>query len=381
MSESSPPPDLAASRERIDAIDRQVLELLAERTREVEKVAAAKRTHGLPIRDWKRERALLSERKRVAAELGLATDAIESIYRQIMLASRDRQAQLGAASAAKVDARRIVVVGGEGAMGALFAKLFGDLGHDVRVADVSSRPSAQEAVVDADVVIISVPIRATLDVIRDLGPRMRRDALLMDLTSLKREPLTAMLAATEASVVGAHPLFGPGVHTLQGQRIVVCPGRGDEWRQWLQDTLALRGIVVTEASAEEHDRAMALVQVLTHFQTQVFGFALAKLGIPIEDSRRFTSPAYLLELYVAARHFTQSPELYGPIEMDSPERDAVTGAFAQAAEELRDILASRDQARFNDVFEEVRAFFGSFAAEATEHSSYLIDRLVERELG
>lgn len=382
MSEGKPtPPELQSLRARIDAIDRQVLELLAKRMRVVEEVAAVKRAHGLPIRDWVREREVFAARARVAEELGLAAAAVESIYRQIMLSSRDHQAALGAGVARVGEPKAIAVIGGRGAMGEVVARLFRDLGHRVEVADLETELTPEVAAAGADVVVVSVPIAVTGEVIARIGPRVRRDALLLDVTSIKREPLDAMLAATVASVAGTHPLFGPGVHTLQGQRVVVCPGRGDAWREWLVRQLEARGLVVTEAGADEHDRAMALVQVLTHFQTQVFGLALTRVGISVAESRRFTSPAYLMELYIAARHFAQDSQLYGPIEMRSPERDAVTGAFCDAAVEIADVLRNQDQARFDRVFEEVRAFFGDFTAEAMEKSSFLIDRLVERELG
>jgi chorismate mutase/prephenate dehydrogenase len=78
--------------------------------------------------------------------------------------------------------------------------------------------------------------------------------------------------------------------------------------------------VITETTPADHDRAMSVVQVLTHFQTQVLGVTLARLGVPLDETLRFTSPAYLIELYVAARHFAQSPARYGPIEMRNPRR-------------------------------------------------------------
>ena len=40
-------------------------------------------------------------------------------------------------------------------------------------------------------------------------------------------------------------------------------------------------------------------------------------------------------------------------------------------------LERRDQARFQAMFDEVRAFFGPFTDEAMQQSSYLIDRIVE----
>jgi chorismate mutase/prephenate dehydrogenase len=375
------PEALLRLREQLDALDQHVLELLKQRMDIVAQVAAVKRVEGVQIRDYKRERDMLDERRRRAEQLGLSPASVESIYRQILLSSRDYQAALGAAAPKTVVPKDVVVIGGAGQMGSLMARMFRELGHRVVVADLATDVRPREAAARADVVVISVPIQITTEVITDLAPHVRKDALLMDITSVKQAPMAAMLERSTASVVGTHPMFGPGVHTLQGQRFVVCPGRGDAWCSWLEQMLEARGLVVTRASAEEHDRAMALVQVLTHFQTQVLGWALARCGVPLEQSRRFTSPAYLMELYVAARHFAQDSQLYGPIEMLNPDTPMVTSAFRQAAEELSEILATRDQARFNQMFEQVRAFFGEFALEATEQSSFLIDRLVERTIG
>ena len=261
------------------------------------------------------------------------------------------------------------------------AGLFGDLGHRVLVADVDTALRPAEAAAAADVTVVSVPIDVTEAVIAEVGPHVRADALLMDVTSVKQGPVAAMLESTSArgaSVVGTHPMFGPNVHTLQGQRVVVCRGRGDAWAEWVMHSLTARGLVVTETTPDRHDRAMSIVQVLTHYQTQVLGVALARQGMPLEETLSFTSPAYLLELYVSARHFAQAPELYGPIEMLNPRTGEVTEAFQAAAREVAHVLATGDQARFAALFAEVRAFFGEFTEVAVEQSSHLIDRIVER---
>lgn len=382
MTEPSPPATgrLPELRAQLDAVDRQVLELLAERMRIVSEVARFKRAQQVEIRDDTRERQVLEARRAFAIQLGLDPAPIESIYRQILLASRDYQASLGTA-APPGEPKRVTIVGGAGAMGGLLGRMFRELGHHVEIADLQTPRTALELAPDSDVVVISVPIAVTEAVIRELGPKLRSDALLLDVTSIKTSPLAAMLASTTASVVGTHPMFGPGAQSLLGQRIVVCRGRGDAWYKWLLESFRARGLVVTEAAPDEHDRAMALVQVLTHFQTQVFGLALARSGVPLAESRRFTSPAYLMELYVAARHFAQAADLYGPIEMRNPGTQQVTALFRNAAVELSEILESQDQARFEAMFDEVRAFFGEFAAEATEQSRFLIDRLVERTAG
>lgn len=372
------PRPLPILRSMIDALDRDLLQIVAHRMALVAEVAAAKREHGMKIRDVRREQEVLSDRARLADELGLPRGEIESIFRLLLRASRDHQASLRAEVPPNDVPRTVAIVGGRGKIGGVLGRLFADLGHRVLVSDVDTELRAVEAASVADVTVISVPIDVTEEVIREVGPHVRDDALLMDVTSVKEAPVRAMLEATRASVLGTHPMFGPSVHTLQGQRVVLCRGRGDAWADWVAQTFVARGLVITETTAQQHDRAMSVVQVLNHFQTQVLGLTLARLGVPLEETLKFTSPAYLLELYVAARHFAQESALYGSIEMRNPRAGEVTQAFGEAARELATVIAEGDQQAFDAMFVEVRGFFGDFTEEALEQSSYLIDRIVER---
>lgn len=365
-------------RARIDGVDHEILDLLARRMALVSELAAHKRASGLRVRDERREAQVLADRRARAQYLGLSTDLVESLFRLIMWASRDQQAALRVEVPLDTEPKTVAIVGGKGGMGKRMEQMLCELGHRVLIADLDTPLTPAEAARQADVTIVAVPIGVTERVIAEVGPHVPQHGLLMDVTSVKTAPIEAMLRATQASVVGTHPMFGPGVHSLQGQRMVLCPGRGDAWLTWARRTFEARGLVVTQASAAEHDRAMALVQVLTHYQTQVLGLTLARLGSPLSESLKFTSPAYLMELYVAARHFGQDPALYGPIEMNNPLTEQVTDTFQCAAEAIRDMLVQRDQAAFAAMFEEVRRFFGDFSHEATEKSSFMMDRLVER---
>jgi len=369
---------LPVVRAMIDALDRDLLQIMAKRMALVAEVAAYKRQFGLKIRDAVRERELLRDRHELAKELGLPSEEIESIFRLLMRSSRDHQAALRAEVPIDAASYTIAIIGGHGRIGRVLVRLFGDLGHELLIVDTDTSLQAAEAAAVADVVVVSVPIDVTDAVIRAVGPHVREDALLMDVTSVKEAPLQAMLDVTKASVVGTHPMFGPGVHTLQGQRVVICRGRGDTWADWVAQSFAARGLVITETTATQHDRAMSVVQVLTHFQTQVQGLTLSRLGLPLAETLPFTSPAYLLELYVAARHFAQDAALYGSIEMRNPRTAEITSAFSQSVQDVADILARGDQAAFSRLFEDVRTFFGDFTAEALEQSSFLIDRIVER---
>ena len=382
MSEREAPDTTARTlpvlRSMIDALDRDLLHTMARRMALIAEVAEYKRRHGVRIRDPQREHDILDDRRRRAESLGLPVGEVESIFRVLLRSSRDHQAALRAEVPLDHAQRTVAIVGGRGQLGGVLVRLFSDLGHRVLVADVDTTLRAAEAAAMADVTVISVPIDVTADVIAAVGPHVRDDALLMDVTSIKEAPMAAMLQSTRGSVVGTHPMFGPTVHSLQGQRVVLCRARGDTWADWVSQSLTARGLVVSETSAAQHDRAMSIVQVLTHFQTQVLGVTLARLGVPLAETLPFTSPAYLLELYVTARHFAQDPALYGSIEMRNPQTSAVTGAFGAAARDVADVIARGDQAAFSQLFGEVRQFFGGFTDEAVEQSSFLIDRIVER---
>lgn len=377
MTDPTPRP-LPVLRAMIDSLDRDFLQLAAKRMALVGEVAAYKRVHRLKVRDADREREILDDRVSRAEELGLPRGEMESIFRLLLRASRDHQAALRAEVPMEIEERTIAVIGGHGQIGRIMVRLFGDLGHRVLVSDVDTSLRAADAAAAADVTVISVPIDKTEEVVRAVGPHVPAHGLLMDVTSVKEAPVAAMLESTQASVLGTHPMFGPSVHSLQGQRVVLCRARGEAWANWVAEMLSARGLIITEATPQQHDRAMSIVQVLTHFQTQVLGLTLARMGMPLEESLRFTSPAYKLELYVTARHFAQSPGLYGPIEMRNPRTGEVTAAFANATRDIATVLADGNQEEFDSMFAEVREFFGTFTAEALEQSKFLIDRIVER---
>jgi chorismate mutase/prephenate dehydrogenase len=373
------PDALIPLRAEIDEIDHKILDLLGKRNAVVERVAHVKKLTGFGIRDFTRERELLIDRGNRADQIGLRSEVIESLFRVILWASRDRQASLGAELPEDMVTRTIAVIGGNGGMGQLISKLFTEFGHTVLISDLDTKETNCEVAKKADVVVISVPIEKTIEVIEEVAPHCKKDALLMDVTSTKTEPIQAMMNSFSGSVIGTHPLFGPNVHSLQGQRIAVACGRDTgEWLSWLCGILHARGLSILETTAEEHDKAMGIVQVLTHQTTEVLGRTIQQLDINIQRTLEFTSPIYLMELLMTARHFAQSADLYASIQMNNLETATVLDALQKAGDELRTIVLQKDRESFNKLFECVHAHFGEFSEQALEQSSFLIDRLVER---
>jgi chorismate mutase/prephenate dehydratase len=77
-------PELGSLRDRIEAVDRQIIALLAERQKIVEDVAAAKLASASPFRDRQREDLLLQRLRGLAIEASLDPHQVERLYRVVM---------------------------------------------------------------------------------------------------------------------------------------------------------------------------------------------------------------------------------------------------------------------------------------------------------
>ena len=278
---------------------------------------------------------------------------------------------------------RILVVGGNGNMGRRFVSAFRDRGCTVQCLDLLDDegrpvPPAQraEAVRDADIVMLAVPMGVVVSVAEALGPDLRPDALFCDINSLKEDVCAAMARSPAAEVLGLHPMFGPTVSDFDGQTLIVCPVRVGPRGRWLRRQLAELGLVEHESSPEAHDRMMAVVQVLVHFRTLVMGETLRRSGIGIADSLNYTSPIYRLELAFVGRLYVQDPGLYAEIEMQNPYGPEVRRAFVETCTDLKNMLDEGDRTSFRTMFSRVREYFGDFGTEAHATSDAIIDHLV-----
>ena len=88
-----PAPDLAALRERIEVVDRKIIELIAERLQIVEGVIEAKLAAASPFRDREREESLIGRLRAIATQVGVDPHQIERLYRVVMDMSVAHQEQ------------------------------------------------------------------------------------------------------------------------------------------------------------------------------------------------------------------------------------------------------------------------------------------------
>ena len=184
----------------------------------------------------------------------------------------------------------ISIVGGTGRMGMLLANILKD---KVETINIVSRDAgrAQEAAKElnvswlplekahqSNIVLVSVPIQETLKICKSIGQKMHEQSLLVEFASLKTGITEIIKNSIPNSVeyLSLHPLFGPQVKDITGKRFVaVEPTSGTLTTEFLE-MLQECGAYIKKATVEEHDLAMASIQVLHHFALITFSSALNK---------------------------------------------------------------------------------------------------------
>ncbi len=364
-------------RAKIDAIDEELVRLLAQRQKQVEQVVALKKAHSLPVYHPAREEDLIFQKREKARQAGLDADYVEELYRVILRQSRVKQNEHMAREGVRPGAK-VLIVGGFGEMGRYFEKWFTGAGYSVRLMGRKDWPDAARLCEGIDLALVSVPIETTPEIVRRISPYLPANAVLADITSIKAAPLKAMLEAHQGPVLGLHPLFGPTTSTLDKQIIVATPGRNDEACRWVLDQFSTWGAVIVMSDAQEHDDIMGIVQALRHFATFAFGRFLAHRKIRLERTLEFSSPIYRLELAMVGRLFAQDASLYAEIIFASPERRSLLKDYISSLNRSLDMLEKGDKAVFIDEFTKIAQWFGPFSGQAMRESSYLIEKLIER---
>ena len=359
---------LQAVRQQIDAADSELVQLLLRRRELVAQVGVIKRAAGQPLYVPEREQQMLQLRRQQAEQAGLSADLIEDVLRRVIRESYQQQQ----AADVHLQHKKIVVVGGEGALGGLFMRLFVSAGAAVYSLDRNDWDQAETLCADADLLLLAVPITLTVGIIEKL-PALPKHCVIADLTSIKGQPLAAMLAKHSGPVVGLHPMFGPQQVTLAKQLVIVCHGRGREQYQWLLDSIVRWGAHIREISAAQHDQAMGFIQVLRHLSTFVYGAHLAEQQVDLAQLVSLSSPIYRLELMMVGRLFAQNPELYADIILSQPHTFAMMNDYLRSFETILSQLQAGNKAAFIAKFAEVKSYFGDFSQRFLEDSQRLLD--------
>lgn len=267
--------------------------------------------------------------------------------------------------------RSAVVAGGRGAVGAMLTGLLRGSGVPTTVIDLHpgdpgsitgdiTRPDAAvaETVGRAELVVLAIPEPAALRALDPLAGLVRPGAVLADTLSVKSR-FAARLAGLPAGIeqVGLNPMFAPDLG-IAGRTVAAVVTRGGPGATALLQLVESWGGRVVRCTPEEHDRATAATQALTHAAVLSFGLALAHTGTGAGQLAGTAPPPHLAMLALLARITGGSPEVYWDIQQANPYAAPARQALAEGLGTLAAAVDS-GEAGMAAVFDDLRALLGT----------------------
>ncbi len=289
---------------------------------------------------------------------------------------------------------KILIIGGTGETGRFFAKFYKKHGFDVAIWGINKKKDIalelgvqfaddiDKEIKSSDVVMISVPINITEKTIEEIAPKMHAGSLLMDITSIKKGPVEAMIkhAPTDVEILGSHPMFGPSIPDIRGQIVIFTPieGRCKKWFPIIRNLYENNGAHIEIMDAVAHDKMMAVVQGLTHFAYISIGAVFGELEFDVANSRRFMSPMYDIMLDLVGRILGQNPYLYAMIQIN-PEVAKVHKAYIEQCNLLADIVKKKDVEGFVGLMKKASAHFGDTESALRRSEKLIGTKIAEHE--
>jgi prephenate dehydrogenase len=263
---------------------------------------------------------------------------------------------------------RIAVIGA-GKMGVWFAKFFLSKDYDVVLADrkkeklenlkdlmVDLTTNFQEAVQDADQIYICVSISAIEEVVKIISPELHEGQVVMDIASIKETSVNTMHQYIKgATVLGTHPVFGPGSNGIKHKAYVLTPTNpkeqefAEEFKKWLE----LEEAHVFVMTPKKHDELMSVVLGLPHF----LGLVACETLLEQEnlfETKKVAGTTYRMLFTLAEATALETPDLYANLQMNLPDLGKIEDQFMAKAQEWLNLVKNRDAAAIVERMEQLK---------------------------
>ncbi|WP_172300430.1 prephenate/arogenate dehydrogenase family protein [Pseudoruegeria sp. HB172150] len=225
--------------------------------------------------------------------------------------------------------------------------------------------TAAEAVKDADLVVLAVPVGAMEDVAREIGPYLKPGATVTDVGSVKKHVIDAVSPYLPEGVdfVAGHPLAGTehsgphaGFATLFVNRwclLIPTEGARPEAVARLRALWEGMGAKVDEMDPEHHDLVLAVTSHAPHL------IAYTMVGVA-DDLRRVTDTEVINYSAAGFRDFTRiaasDPTMWRDVFLTNKDATLeILGRFTEELFALQRAIRTGDGQQLFDYFTRTRA--------------------------
>jgi len=247
---------------------------------------------------------------------------------------------------------------GAGKMGIWFAKFCKEKDNNVILAGRNAEKMAklkvelqietttdfQEAMQNADNVLICTSISSFEDIVKKIAPATHEGQVIMDICSIKEQPVNIMHRYIKnATVLGTHPVFGPGSNGITHKACVLTPTNSQEravaeqYRAWLEK----EGANVFIMTPQKHDELMSIILGLPHF----IGLITCETLLAQEnfsESKKLAGTTYRMLFTLAEATAQETPDLYANVQTKLSNLGKIEEKFIQNAQTLLELIKNQD---------------------------------------
>jgi len=350
-------------RDALSDVDRQIIDLIAERQRIVSEIGLSKLSEGTATRDFAREKVVIDRGRAQAEKIGVDPELAESILSELIRSSLASQERDRVVAEGQGNGRRVLIIGGAGKMGGWFVDFFASQGFDTTVADASADDAPgvfrnwTDAGVDYDVIVVATPLAVSGRILAQLAV-LKPPGLVFDIGSLKTPLIDGLRELQQAGckVTSLHPMFGPNTRLLSGRHLIVCDAGSAEATAEAKALFAATMVEQLDMGLEDHDRLIAYVLGLSHALNIAFFTALAESGEAAPKLARMSSTTFDSQLLVSGDVARDNPHLYFEIQHLNRFGLGPLDALVDAAGRIREAVASGDEQGFVELMQRGREY-------------------------
>ncbi|MGV7960582.1 prephenate dehydrogenase/arogenate dehydrogenase family protein [Photorhabdus tasmaniensis] len=259
--------------------------------------------------------------------------------------------------------RKIVILGGQGAIGSLLARLFTQSGCTVyRVdqraqgehslccqLDILNPAAGSEAIfTEAKAVVFALPEAVAIQALPWVLSAVGDDVQIVSTCSVQAPFHSALRAAAPRQpFMGVNPMFSPSL-SEQKRPVAVILDNCHVNPHWIELVLTQAGMRISRMTPEEHDRMMAFCQALPHAAILIFGLVLAKSPLDIHTLATVAPPPMRTMLALLSRILRNPMEVYWDVQYENPMAAEPRQELLYAIQQLDSIVQAGDQTEFGN---------------------------------
>ena len=271
---------------------------------------------------------------------------------------------------------KICIIGGSGNFGQFFTKLFKAQKHKVFSLGRDNVKKFDTLIEKSEIIIMAVPADAAKTYYEKLSKVVKKSQLLIDISSVMSVNKKYLLSL-KCQTVFLHPLFAPNVENLKLVKYILAPvnSKNSKSLKEIINCLEDTGSLIIESTVNRHEKVMAHIQALSHFNNILFAKVMANSGIKMGEIETFSTTFFRLQFDALSRIFAQGSEIYAGIQFNNNAFAEVIKSYEQNFKELTAIIKKKDYVAYEDIFKQVISKFSPLLKDSFSESQSLIKNL------